>query len=140
MYLHIAQTFSVWFVPGYAANVNLVTVLDLVHCVDSGQGDWQPLPEAQQQAKANGANGSANANANANNTQHRVGYKIKHQEDLYQVNEFLKFVLPCVGAVAWDAWQLFSTIMCVLGVLMVASLTAVVRRLSAVRAPHPPAP
>ncbi len=45
-------------------------------------------------------------------------YMIAKQEDLYQVNEFLKFIVPLVGAPGWFAWQVLSTIMCLFGVLV----------------------
>ena len=45
-------------------------------------------------------------------------YMIAKQEDLYQVNEFLKFIVPLVGAPGWFAWQVLSTMMCLFGVLV----------------------
>ncbi|OIW32108.1 hypothetical protein CONLIGDRAFT_712505 [Coniochaeta ligniaria NRRL 30616] len=44
------------------------------------------------------------------------GYLIAKQEDLYQVNEFVKFVAPFgVGDALVSAWHLFATAMCVVG-------------------------
>jgi hypothetical protein len=45
-------------------------------------------------------------------------YFIRGQEDLYQVGEFLKFVVPFVGNGLWMLWQLFATGLCVAGVLV----------------------
>lgn len=43
-----------------------------------------------------------------------IRYLISQQEDLYQVNEFIKFVAPFgVGDALWTMWQLVSTSMCV---------------------------
>lgn len=43
-----------------------------------------------------------------------VRYLISQQEDLYQVNEFIKFVVPFgIGDSVWTIWQLVSTSFCV---------------------------
>lgn len=93
-YVGIHQLFRIWAVPFWGgADVRLVTVLQLVReegvvdGVDSGAG---------------GEEGRK--------------YRIQSQNDLYQVNEFVKFVsvfgLLSVGVYAW---QLFATLLCVLG-------------------------
>ena len=41
-------------------------------------------------------------------------YHIKSQDDLYQVNEFVKFVWLGGPIIVW-IWQFFATIMCLLG-------------------------
>jgi hypothetical protein len=51
-----------------------------------------------------------------------VRYYIEKQEDLYQVNEFLKFVLLAPGASAAGALQLASTLMCLAGVILLSPL------------------
>ncbi|KAK3390922.1 hypothetical protein B0H63DRAFT_539404 [Podospora didyma] len=53
-------------------------------------------------------------------------YKIQRQEDFYQVNEFLKFLFMAPGAAVWGAWQLFSTLMCVISVLLLEPLMRIV--------------
>ncbi|KAK0627201.1 hypothetical protein B0T14DRAFT_403514, partial [Immersiella caudata] len=45
-------------------------------------------------------------------------YRIAQQEDLYQVNEFIKFVLMTPGAMVWGWFQLVSAVWCVIGVLV----------------------
>lgn len=43
-----------------------------------------------------------------------IRYLISQQEDMYQVNEFIKFVVPFgVGDSLWTMWQLISTSICV---------------------------
>ncbi|KAK0751129.1 hypothetical protein B0T18DRAFT_401814 [Schizothecium vesticola] len=53
-------------------------------------------------------------------------YRIDKQEDLYQVNEFLKFVAMTPGAVVYGWWQLFSTALCILGVLLLGPVVRAV--------------
>ena len=45
-------------------------------------------------------------------------YMIKSQEDHYQINEFTKFILGVPGAYIWYIWQLFSTVACIVGLLL----------------------
>jgi hypothetical protein len=82
----MSQVFSLWFVPFYAANVSLVTVLVLSHNADEGK------------------------------------YYIESQQDLYQLNEFIKFILPG-GDIFFRLWQWFATILCILGSLVLAPMT-----------------
>jgi len=51
-------------------------------------------------------------------------YRIKKQEDLYQVNEFLKFILMGPGSMLYGWFQLFSSVVCVAGVLILGPLLA----------------
>lgn len=53
-------------------------------------------------------------------------YLIQKHEDFYQVNEFLKFLFSTPGAAVWAAWQLSSTLLCVVGTLLLAPLMRVV--------------
>jgi hypothetical protein len=43
-------------------------------------------------------------------------YYIASQEDLYQTDELVKFVMPWGGALLVQVWQLVATLMCALGV------------------------
>lgn len=52
-------------------------------------------------------------------------YRIDKQEDLYQVNEFLKFVAMTPGAVVYGWWQLLSTALCLLGVVLLGPVVRV---------------
>ena len=66
----------------------------------------------------NGVHGDDDDNDNDNDNEPRTRFFIRGQEDHYQVEEFLKFVAPWGGAPFWVAWQLFGTLLCVLGVLL----------------------
>jgi len=49
-------------------------------------------------------------------------YYIKSQEDLYQLNEVVKFFWPGGATILW-LWQVFATGMCILGALFFAPIT-----------------
>jgi hypothetical protein len=103
MYLTIRQRFTLWFVPFelWQANVKLVTVLKLVPCaVDENK---KPIRDPS-------------FDDHSLTSSHR--YFIAGQEDLYQVNEFLKFIAPFGAAFIWSIWQLFATFLCTLGVFV----------------------
>ena len=53
-------------------------------------------------------------------------YYIKHQEDLYQVNDFLKFLACAPGAQLYMLWQLFATAACVVLVTLLGPFMKVV--------------
>lgn len=133
MYVDIRQTFSIWFIPMYHAHVRLVTVLDLVASDDADFHD--PLDRIIKQEREGGEKSTAQLLYHAsivsehqyhNHQQHRRHhqtsdghasrrYKIHRQEDLYQVNDFLKFAggpgpLPFL----WFLFQLQATALCVL--------------------------
>ena len=50
-------------------------------------------------------------------------YYITKQEDLYQVSEFVKFVLPHFGHFLIVVFHLFATLMCVLGTMIFYPIT-----------------
>jgi hypothetical protein len=86
LYISISQIFSLFFVPFYAPQVNLVTVLHLSHDTVKNK------------------------------------YYIDSQQDLYQLNEFVKFVWPG-GATLLMLWQWMNTILSIVGALLLAPLT-----------------
>jgi hypothetical protein len=49
-------------------------------------------------------------------------YYIQSQEDLYQLNEVVKFFWPGGATIIW-LWQIFATILCILGALILAPMT-----------------
>ncbi|KUI68318.1 hypothetical protein VM1G_04384 [Cytospora mali] len=151
IFLDIRQTFSVWFIPMYHAHVRLVTVLDLVPCDPSRHDDGEPLAITRQGEGGEGDNNNNNnSNSNSNSNPHYSDdyyddettatsttlagsyppgvpaqplWRISRQEDLYQVNEFLKFVGPfwwCVWRLLWAPFQLGATAACVFLSLFVA--------------------
>ncbi|KAK4199638.1 hypothetical protein QBC40DRAFT_340374 [Triangularia verruculosa] len=54
--------------------------------------------------------------------QGNVKYYITHQEDLYQVTEFLKFISLTPGSMVYGTWQLFSAFLCVIGAIVLGPL------------------
>ena len=94
LYVSLRQLFRLWFLPFYSADVELVTVLRLVKVSGSLAG------EAQEEEKE----------------REKVVYLIKSQNDLYQVNEFMKFV-SVFGALSLVVyvWQAMATFLCVIG-------------------------
>lgn len=128
MYLDIRQIFSIWFVPMYAAHVRLVTVLDLVSNEDPDYHDPLDRILEQQQADASDADEKSSTSQ-----QHQTSvsttlidhhhdsrtWKIHKQEDLYQVNEFLKFTGTSLLAYAWILFQIGASVVCVFMALFV---------------------
>ncbi|ORY63178.1 uncharacterized protein BCR38DRAFT_485944 [Pseudomassariella vexata] len=111
LYLTIRQVFTIWIVPFslWQAHVKLVTVLKLDALREGPNGQLMP-----------GDGGNAPSNGNA-----RTKYYIRGQEDLYQVNEFVKFVAPFGAHFVWTLWQWFATFLCIVGVVLFWPLTAV---------------
>jgi hypothetical protein len=105
LYVSIRQTFSIWFIPLYRAPVRLTTVLQLTQRTSWDSDDTVtrgPLTESREPAPLAGPG------------QERARYFITSQEDLYQVNDFVQFLLPGLGPLLWSFWQLLSTVMCVI--------------------------
>ncbi|KAF9881823.1 hypothetical protein CkaCkLH20_00969 [Colletotrichum karsti] len=98
LYVKMSQDFRLWFVPFYLAHVNFVVVLQLETRPVDDQG--RPLPRNQTDASAVGA---------------RQRQFIVHQEDHYQVGEWLKFLVPFFGYWAWHIFTLFATLLCAVG-------------------------
>lgn len=114
MYVDIRQTFSLWFLPMYHAHVRLVTVLDLVASDDADFHD--PLDRIIQQDKDKEGDDKSTSQLqqHSHNGDEPRRYKIRRQEDLYQVNDYLKFLggpgpLPFL----WFLFQLQATALCV---------------------------
>lgn len=109
LYLAIRQRFAIWFIPFYSANVRLVTEIhlseQLPHSPAAASGSPQKQEATHGQQQKDGAGDTAAV---------RPRYFIVKQEDHYQVNEYLRFVLPVVGPLAWTAWQLISSLVCIL--------------------------
>ncbi|KAK4178231.1 hypothetical protein QBC36DRAFT_386116 [Triangularia setosa] len=74
----------------------------------------------KQKSRQNG--NSASGSHNRGQSGNHVKYYITHQEDLYQVTEFLKFISLAPGSMMYSTWQLFSTILCVLGAVFLGPL------------------
>lgn len=102
LYVNIHQVFRAWFVPFYKAPVRLVTVLQLTQ-----RTSW----DSSETVATNGVT-EGREPALAGPGQERAKYYISSQEDLYQLNDALKFVTPGVGHIVWGMWQLFVTLLC----------------------------
>jgi hypothetical protein len=141
LYVRIFQVFSIWFIPFHRAGVRLVSVLHLGPATSSGAGTPPPPYDAAKeklQAVKKGAepsyaavtSGEASAESSGQGQQGKEGsqrrparYQIKKQEDLYQVNEFLKFVSLRPGAACAGVLQLFATLFCLLGAVLLSPFT-----------------
>ncbi|KAK3186674.1 hypothetical protein K4F52_004420 [Lecanicillium sp. MT-2017a] len=100
LYVTIRQRFSVWAIPFYSVAVKLVTVLELVKQTTR---DTRPGAESPELEAEDASGGPA-----------KERYFIASQEDLYQMNEALHFIMPGFGRQVWTIWQLVSTVICVI--------------------------
>ncbi|RYP90097.1 hypothetical protein DL770_003789 [Monosporascus sp. CRB-9-2] len=117
LYLTMRQTFTLWFVPfdlWQAKDVKLVTVLELA-LLPVGE-DGRPLPLSRAAAAA--APLTTTAADDDDHRQDRYRFFIRGQEDHYHVEEWLKFIAPWGGNLLWMAGQLFSTLVCAVGVVL----------------------
>ena len=104
LYLNITQVFKVWFIPFYAATVNLTTVLQLIQ----GSRTRRTVPESDK-------------------------YYIQSQEDLYQVDEFVKFFLPFhIGTTIVAFWHWIATWCCIIGAIVLGPVMAVLMEVKTV--------
>lgn len=121
IYLDMRQIFSIWFAPGYHARVRLVTVLDLVPCDLGAHRNGEPQVITRREEAADGGEKASSQQTGGRRSQQV--WRISRQEDLYQVNEFLKFTGPywwCVWRHFWFVFQLFATAISVFLSLFVA--------------------
>ncbi|KAK4126150.1 hypothetical protein N657DRAFT_679138 [Parathielavia appendiculata] len=137
IYLRVFQIFSIWCIPFHRAPVRLVSVLHLAPTIPSDAGTPPPpydaakeklhaVQEGAEPSYAAVASGGASAEQAEQHHQEQqeearrraTRYLIKKQEDLYQVNEFLKFVLLGPGAAMAGLLQLFSTLTCLVGAIL----------------------
>lgn len=125
LYVGLTQVFAIWAVPTHRSKVSLVTVLHLERLAEPpASASEQPK---HQLAIGNGAGDSAAAVPVANggaqgekkhvqNKGSEAGgakYYISSQNDLYQTDQFVKFVLPWISFVV-PLWQITATIFCVM--------------------------
>ncbi|MCJ1323311.1 hypothetical protein MMC15_008667 [Xylographa vitiligo] len=105
LYVSLHQTFRIWALPGMRARVQLVTVLQLVAAAAAATAPPAEGPSAQRQRKP-------------------TTYLIAAQNDLYQVDEFVKFF--SLFRVVWLlvlVWQFVATGLCVLGAGLLAPVS-----------------
>ena len=103
LYVGLTQVFSIWAIPTHRAEVSLVTVLHLVrdtpdnpaHRRALDQGDGSDGLQERTKGKAEGGK-----------------WYISSQNDLYQTDQWIKFVLPWLAWIV-PLWQLVATLVCV---------------------------
>jgi len=152
IYLTIFQIFSIWFIPFYRAPVRLVSVLHLTPSTASdkgGEGSPPPPPYDAAQEKLHAVqegaepsyaavtsgdapaatsptSSSTAAEGSGSGGSGPTRYVIAKQQDLYQVNEFVKFVALAPGSFAAGFLQLLATVVCLAGVVMLGPLVKAV--------------
>ncbi|KAL2189720.1 hypothetical protein L209DRAFT_722611 [Thermothelomyces heterothallicus CBS 203.75] len=138
LYLTIFQVFSIWFIPFHRAPVRLVSVLHLTPSsarseaatpsppppYDAAQEKRQAVQEGAEPSYAAVTAGDAPASdaASSSAAGPPTRYVIDRQQDLYQVNEFLRFVALQPGSAAAGFLQLVATLMCLLGATLLSPL------------------
>jgi hypothetical protein len=99
LYVTIYQIFRIWLIPFYYAPVSFTTVLTLSH-------QQSPLTLQTSSLTFSG----------------RSKYYIKRQDDLYQVDQWIRFLLPGGWVLIW-AWWAWSTFFCLLGCFILRPVT-----------------
>ncbi|KAI9373454.1 hypothetical protein BJX61DRAFT_502640 [Aspergillus egyptiacus] len=95
LYVTIFQIFRIWIFPFYSAPVTLTSVLDLT--TETGEMKASSSNPAEEEGKKR--------------------YYIQKQEDLYQVSEFIKFVVPFgIGHMTVMMWHAFASFFSIFGV------------------------
>jgi hypothetical protein len=126
LYVSIHQTFKIWVIPFYNAQPSLVTVLKLVHEEEPSMDPPRSYADAVT-AGVNGQPESSRASSRSRDVAFKQSgsedqgkkYYIQSQNDLYQTNEFIKFLIPWgIGATLVMAWQLWATFMSVIGAFL----------------------
>ncbi|KAL2175647.1 uncharacterized protein P884DRAFT_247213 [Thermothelomyces heterothallicus CBS 202.75] len=112
LYLTIFQVFSIWFIPFHRAPVRLVS--------EKRQAVQEGAEPSYAAVTAGDAPASDAASSSAAGPPTR--YVIDRQQDLYQVNEFLRFVALQPGSAAAGFLQLVATLMCLLGATLLSPL------------------
>ncbi|CAJ2513643.1 Uu.00g017620.m01.CDS01 [Anthostomella pinea] len=146
LYATMRQVFTIWFVPFslWQAHVKLVTVLTLAHLPVDEEGRIilpPPPPPQHDDLHQHGQCqfGDEQCQFDADQHFHHQQYEDDHalaphkhyfiqgQEDHYQPEEWLKFIAPWGASMLWMAWQLFASLVCVVGVRVVWPVFAPLR-------------
>lgn len=148
LYVSIRQNFRLWFVPGYCADVRLVTVLGLTTDPHShsrnarienettvfAQGNKEDveIKSEAQRGSIEAASGKvagdvatdSESSVPAEWSTRKTLYFIQSQNDLYQVSEFIKFIVPYgIGSGLILLWHFGNTLLCVLGAIALSPIT-----------------
>ena len=106
LYVNISQTFAIWFVPFHRSPVTLTTVLQLAY----GQNLNIPAPSPPSSTSK---------------------YYITSQNDLYQVDQFVRFFAPWgVGSTIIAIWHWFATLCCIIGARLLQPVHSLIAELS----------
>lgn len=134
LYVDIHQHFKLFLVPSYDANVRLTTVLNLAEGDASGPSSVATRKFHNRYRTHSDKPYSYAAVANPQKDTHAIEsngdgdrkfYYITSQNDLYQTSEWIKFLVPWgIGSTLLVAWQLFATLQCVIGALLLFPLTS----------------
>ncbi|KAL2153257.1 hypothetical protein VTH82DRAFT_4412 [Thermothelomyces myriococcoides] len=142
LYVTIFQVFSIWFIPFYHAPVRLLSVLHLTPSSSARSEPSTPPPppppydasQEKRQAVQEGAVPSyaavtagdtpapASDTASSSAASPPTRYVIARQQDLYQVNEFLKFVALQPGSAVAGFLQFVATLACLFGATLLGRL------------------
>ncbi|DAA74774.1 TPA_exp: Uncharacterized protein A8136_3090 [Trichophyton benhamiae CBS 112371] len=125
LYVTVSQVFRIFIVPFYTAPVTLTTVLQLVKGVeqDSPTQHRRKVPVVEltnSNTDLLASSTSIPAEEYASTTVEPCSstkplYYIASQNDLYQTNEYVKFVIPYgIGEAFVLFWHAFATLFCVL--------------------------
>ena len=99
LYVNISQVFRIFLVPFYRAPVTLTTVLQLAYGPNTNKGSG--IVDASRPKR----------------------YYIQSQNDLYQVDQFIRFLLPWgIGTTLILIWHWFASLCCILGARLLAPL------------------
>ncbi|KAK0715760.1 hypothetical protein B0H67DRAFT_554220 [Lasiosphaeris hirsuta] len=83
------------------------------------------------QSRSSSASGTSGGGGGGGGGRTSTRYRIQRQEDLYQVNDSLRFLFMAPGAAVYACWQLFSTFMCLLGVVFLGPVVRMLAGLDA---------
>lgn len=100
VYVDMSQVFAAWFVPFYKAHVHFVVVLNLV----PEEPDTSYRREGLQYSDVT--------------AERKARWLISKQEDHYQLNDTVNFLLPGLGPLLVKAGQDLATLACLVGVLV----------------------
>lgn len=117
LYVDIHQHFRLWVVPFYDANVHLTTVLQLAEGDESGPSSALQTKRPPKTPSEKPWSYAAVADPDRpSNGEPKKLYYITSQNDLYQTDEFIKFLIPWgVGETLIVAWMFYATFLSILG-------------------------
>ncbi|OJD18184.1 hypothetical protein AJ78_01797 [Emergomyces pasteurianus Ep9510] len=131
LYVTLSQIFRLFIIPFYQANVRVTVVLTLTpstiphpqaseasyslssSCLSASSGP-RPSDTPERSTSGNFSHSHSHTEPQSQQSNTTTLYYISAQEDLYQISEVVKFVLPFgIGVILALAWHSFSTAFCV---------------------------